>query len=76
MIEYGRPRRVVDDGAFSTAQAAEVLGVTRRRVQAMIKARRLEAFKPDGGRDWRVTRESVERYREERDARLREKEEG
>jgi len=48
MIEYGRPRRVVDDGTFSTAQAAEILGVTRRRVQALIKSRRATERKRGG----------------------------
>ena len=77
MIEFttGR-RRVVDDGARSTAQAAEALGVSRRRVQTLIQQGRLDGFRPEGGRDWRITRESVERHRQERDehmAKLRSK---
>lgn len=44
--------------SLTTAEAAEALGLTRRRVLALIKAGLLKAEKP--GRDWVVDGGSVE----------------
>lgn len=55
---------------LTTQQAATILGVHPRRIIQLIKAGELdgERFGPDtrGGR-WMVSRESVERLKEERD---------
>ncbi|MDI9423593.1 MAG: helix-turn-helix domain-containing protein [Spirochaetota bacterium] len=62
-------KRRIDDGALSTAQVAELFGVTQTRVRAMRRQGRIEGFMLEGGRDWRYTKESVERYAKEREAR-------
>jgi excisionase family DNA binding protein len=45
---------------LSTAEAAKLLDVSPQRVRDLIKAGRLEAFKV--GRDWAVSRKSVEEF--------------
>lgn len=45
---------------LSTAEAAKLLDVSPQRVRDLIKAARLEAFKI--GRDWAVSRKSVEEF--------------
>lgn len=62
---------VVDDGALTTNQVAEIFGVTRQRVGKMIRFGQLDAFLYAGSskKEWRITRESVERYKREREAR-------
>ncbi len=45
---------------ISTKDAAKLLGVSGQRVRDLIKAGRLEAFKV--GRDWAVSRKSVEEF--------------
>ena len=47
--------------ALTTTQAAAILGVIPRRVQALIRAGKITASKH--GRDWLVDAESVEAYR-------------
>jgi excisionase family DNA binding protein len=47
--------------SLTTAEAAAILGLTRRRVLALIRAGLLKAEKP--GRDWVVDRDSVERLK-------------
>ena len=64
-------KTIVDDGAYSTTQVAEIFGVTRVRVRNMLRQGRIEGFIPEGGRDWRITKESVERYKREREERKR-----
>ena len=44
---------------LTTKQAAKRLGITVRRVQALIETGKLDAEKP--GRDWMITQESVDR---------------
>lgn len=51
------------DNTLSTVEAAEALGGTRQWVYKLIKRGELEAERI--GRDWRVTRESVEKYLQE-----------
>lgn len=47
---------------YTTDQAAEELGVTRRRVLALIKAKRLSAEK--WGRDWKISASALDEVRE------------
>ena len=72
MIEPTGRRRVIDDGACSTAQAAEALGVSRRRVQTLIKQRRLDGEAEKWGRDWQIDAESVENRRKGMEQKKRE----
>jgi excisionase family DNA binding protein len=44
----------------NTAQAAQVLGITRRRVNALIKEGRLPATKL--GRDWAIGQDDLEAF--------------
>ena len=69
---------MVDDGALTTNQVAELFGVTRQRVGRMIKYGQLDAFLYAGStkKEWRITRESVERYKKERAEREAKKSEG
>jgi excisionase family DNA binding protein len=46
---------------LTTSQAAAILGVIPRRVQALIRAGKIKAAKH--GRDWLADAESVEAYR-------------
>lgn len=50
-------------------QAANLLGVSRRAVQAALRDGRLRGQK--FGRDWRITRQSVEDYRLARQSRTK-----
>lgn len=52
---------------ITTAQAAQQLGVSVRRVQALIKARRLPAEKV--GRDWLISESNLERVAERKTGR-------
>ena len=52
---------------ITTAQAADQLGVSIRRVQALIKARRLPAEKV--GRDWLINEFNLERVAERKPGR-------
>lgn len=52
---------------ITTAQAAGQLGVSVRRVQALIKARRLPAEKV--GRDWLINEFNLERVAERKPGR-------
>lgn len=52
-----------------TKEAAEVLGVSVRRIQAMAKSGRLPARKV--GRDWHIDRSYIEKVRDRRPGRPR-----
>lgn len=48
---------------YTTQQAAELLGISQRRVQAAVKSGVLQARKV--GRDWQITGKAIEAYRVE-----------
>ncbi len=52
---------------ITTSQAAQQLGVSVRRVQALIKARRLPAERI--GRDWLINESNLERVAERKPGR-------
>lgn len=54
---------------MDSGQAAVALGVTRRRVQALIKSGRLPATK--FGRDWMIAASDLEKVRERKPGRPR-----
>jgi excisionase family DNA binding protein len=51
---------------LTTPQAAVILGVSELQVRRLCARGTLDATRPDGGRAYIITRESVERYGRER----------
>jgi len=51
---------MIEDKTISTPEAAQILGFTRRWILTLIRRGELDAQRI--GRDWRVSRESVEAY--------------
>lgn len=49
-----------EESTMTTKEAAEALGISIRRVQKLIQEGRLKATKK--GRDWNISRKSVEEY--------------